>query len=426
MKRRIGGHFGQAVGAKSAKGEEGEKKKPAWREEVSDAEGGAAGAESDSDEVMDPGTPLPSEEEPEKDEKQEEEKPEEEAAGAALGSDAAPETIKVDEISGERKDDEEKKDMEEKKGGGDEATVSASTNGVDASTAETNGVHLERRPIVTLELMRGDRSLGELKVEFFELLSAITEWRLSGLLEEGGTLVARMAQKESMHLAPPPCKVSENQEIQLLTGGLPPAVHEEVRRGGSESGMRKIPHDVEGLLSAPRRVRRGDQGFALTLGPAPSLDSTHGVLGRVVRGRAAIRKAQVLAPVIPGAPALELHMKCASLAQDDAEPASEAGYKPFAREDEHDVAGGVDVLELAALELDGREEEVRVLKTQQFGRARVQGVAAVEDCLTVLKENLEKIASAAKDTDGDEAIEQEAMWQLERVRLLNRLAEKLR
>jgi len=148
-------------------------------------------------------------------------------------------------------------------------------------------------------------------------------------------------------------------------------------------------------------------------------------------GRDTIRRAQRLAPVTPGAPALELHMKCASLVQDDAAAASEGGHKPFVREEGSDVKGGIDVLELAALELDGREEEVRILKAQTYCRERVEGVHRVEDRLKVLQDNLEKIVEAAKaegtkDNEGDEAIQQEAMWQMERVRLLGRQAEKLR
>merc|ERR1740121_2645988 len=63
-KRKIGGHYGSAVGASTKRG-----RSAAWREEVDDVEQRPPPAvvqdDSESDSVLDPGTPLPSESEEE-------------------------------------------------------------------------------------------------------------------------------------------------------------------------------------------------------------------------------------------------------------------------------------------------------------------------------------------------------------------------
>lgn len=85
------------------------------------------------------------------------------------------------------------------------------------------------------------------------------------------------------------------------------------------------------------------------------------------------------------------------------------------------AADAAEVLNLAELEADGRDEEVVELKGMSFSRERAVGVHKVEEALTNMRDRLAGLEGVL-----DESQAGRRMWQQERARHLLRVLGKLR
>lgn len=468
-KRRIGGHFGAAVAAST------KRQRTSWRDELDEeapadaangngvtvVNGSGAGApvggltrpggagklgvglpgDSESEEMVDPGTPLPSDEEGE-------EAAVPDAAGAPDGAVApegestAPGQLLLEPAPVEQA------------AGAAAAAASLEAAAAGATIGELSAFHAARSPVeVTFELVVGATACGQLRICFPDGVDEATHRRLAACEPPDGAGVEAAVSSGF-------CTFGGH-------GALPSIAQ------GSSGEIPGVLHSCAGVLSAPR-----DQpaGLLLTLGPQPQLDATHMVLGKAVQGRSVLRRLQALAPSFRGAE-LELKPRIDPLLlrrvlpvadksvedpQDAAEPAPEftkaeaedpktpatseatasavrdsgvlngcggatsssPALNPsllFSQDQELDaLAMATETLEVSELEINGREAEVMELKQMAFSRERVQGVAAVEEELGRLETALTAMESL------DEALTHQRSWLQERIRHLLRLLKKLR
>lgn len=202
-------------------------------------------------------------------------------------------------------------------------------------------------------------------------------------------------------------------------------------------------HRTAGLLSGPVDA----PGLVLTLGPQPSLDATHKVLGIALTGRRVLRRLDVLAPLtVPSAaPAQPVFMRLigpqettttgSSVTLDGKVEAPKSSYTvepaplysseptPLSEEPAAETEAAQKVeeqLDVADIEINGREVEVSDLKGMTFSRERQNGVEVVNEALTQLGSRLQALENLDETQSG------QRYWLQERINLQLRVLKKLR
>lgn len=453
-KRRLGGHFGAAVGASTKR-----QKDNSWRQELEEEEeatgapGAAAGTSnkgdagpaplavltgvddaSDAEDMVDPGTPLPSE-------------PDDEVfAERGVASEAQEADVVVDATS-----------LQGQTAG--EGAAGATTVSAVAAPCGADESHLffEARPAVEvlLELVIGETASGSLRILLPDGIDESMEKRLAACEPPDGAAVEALARGKF-------CTFGGHAAVPALPSA-------------TSSRASHALHACAGLLSAPRNQ---PAGLLLTLGPQPQLDASHIVLGKVLAGGLVVRRLDALAPccsatelkprvsplllrrVIPSLPSVQKSDDALAAAElttpqpevivsapssSGAADASGEGQEltngrasdlpvppaagaptgfssqPLVQEEELDAAAmAAEVLEVAELEINGRDAEVTELKQMTFSRERVEGVAAVEEHLGMLDQKLTALDCS------DQALMFQRSWLQERMRHLIRLLNKLK
>jgi len=421
-KRKIGGHFGEALGASTKRRSPGA---AAWREEVGD-EGEALAGDSDSDAFLDPGTPLPSE-------------PSGDEAGTA-------DPGAVPTSAGEN---------------GEAARAAGEPNGdTDAAPGKGSTAAADKEPVVaavTEPLPNGGDASSNLApaLAVLELLIGgnVTNHSLHVLLQKGygeaaQRLLAPCATEEGSSidvlLAGSRCSFGRNdssagQQQEAAASSKPSngktteattvtmEVVEEVappedgqKNGGTAEVLEGVEHCSAGLLTA---ARNSSPGLVLTLGPQPLLDKTHTVLGPALCGRRALRRLQVLAPLCSSStrPQIPLALRLAGPPEPTTVEFVDA-KKPvvFAMEEPRTAEDAGEELEIAALEVDSRESDISELKGQPFSRERQLGVAKVEEAVLALEGRLEALSGL------DETLAGQRLWLGERASHLRRVLGRLK
>lgn len=439
-KRKLGGHFGSAVGASTNT----KRAAASWREEVDAVDGppplavgsaaAAAADDSDSEVPVDPGTPLPSEDEAEP------------AAtnGSAVEPAAADEAAVAAEVSANGA-----------------ATVAPAAADVRLAADEP----ARQLPMVaSLELLVGEVVMATLQVLLTDGFDQAMARRLKACASPAGGAVEALAAGAFCafggYASPPPLPTPAAKVRAARAAVAASAPNGTTPHKGEEAdAARAAPpcqHHCAGLLSVPRE---GDVGLLLTLGPMPHLDATHRVLGSVVAGRGALRRLEALAALSgdaldkPSVPRQVVAIRAGGPGEAEAgtgkgaapaaggsapapaapgsgplvEPAAEcegADTKVFAREkaysdEKEDAFALAEELDIAELELAGRDLEVSDLNQQAFSRERQGGVIAVKTALLAVQERLKDLEG------GDEALAGQSMWLQERASHLLRIIEKL-
>jgi len=405
-KRRIGGHFGSAVGASTKR-----QRVAGWREELDDEIGAQArmnGAQSDDSESappMDPGTPLPSESEAEA-----EQQPASEAA------------VQV-EVPVPEKEEAPREQPKQ-----------------DPASKEIDPT------VITLELVIGDAVRASAQVLLSAGLSAATEERLAVCAPPDGARVERLASPGlcmfAGHKSLPQANNGENghaekTEVQPHNGEIAHVderVIDPVAEEPADAG--DVVNCSEGLLCAPL----DGPGLAVTLGQVPELCKTHTIIGPLLSGRRMLKQLHALVPLC-GDPQPQLPVSLRvkgpasgtsnkpsgeAVTQDaekhpylELQPATvDRGALPFALEPQADPQL-VEELELADLSMNARDGEIAELKQKSFSRERQEGVAKVSEVL-------QNLASRLQALDGlDENLSFQRSWQLERSMHLQRILKKL-
>ncbi|CAK8991587.1 unnamed protein product [Durusdinium trenchii] len=401
-KRRIGGHFGAALGAST------KRQRAGWRDEVEEDDVAAntqAGDDDDSEEaVLDPGTPLPSEEE-------------EEAEKAA-----SPEKVETAE------------DMAKVAEAEDDKAQTAITAVNEEKAPATTAGEANMPAAFNLEVIVGKNKVGELRILLPFGVDSDIEQRLSACVApDGGSvdfIVGQTVCGFGGHAVPgqkETDKGPEEGETQEMAAGLlpveAPKAPEPVANGFQSAGL----HCCAGLLTAPRC----GTGLALTLGADSALDSTHRVLGPVLSGRRCFRRLQALAPLsLEARPRVPVFLQLPKQEEEGVgghgrqaplrlEPYKESAAPPFAEEEEKAVLPPEELLDLVDLELSGRDGEVADLKQTTFSRERQQGVDKVEEVLHSLLARVEKLEGL------DETLSGQRVWVEEGANRLLRVLKKL-
>eukprot|EP00929_Paragymnodinium_shiwhaense_P097313 TRINITY_DN59042_c0_g1_i2.p1 TRINITY_DN59042_c0_g1~~TRINITY_DN59042_c0_g1_i2.p1 ORF type:complete len:521 (-),score=169.89 TRINITY_DN59042_c0_g1_i2:38-1600(-) len=481
-KRRIGGHFGAAVGSKTS----AIRPKASWRDELDEPgsptpaplPGGAPAEDDDSesDAIMDPGTPLPSEDEGEQAE--------------TNGGAAASKSGGADGPSGAAAAAE---DVTAATAGGDgdgglgwkaDVTPSGPGRGLDGPEVLRAS---EKSVVVTLEVLVGEASCGAFRILLPRGLEANAERRL--LRCRQSTAVVKTSEGEGTIVSGVGAgAASEGAQVEAVVaacfctfaghGSVPLPSRKAAEDAEAANGAEATPadghmaikgHGYAGLLSAPRE----GEGLVLTLGPMEHLDASHEVLGWVLAGRRAALHLQALAPCtgspqprttaslraagppaekneLEPAPADEAAGDAAEAAQSTAEgsaapsppaaaeaspapanvvphpvlllepaTAKEQASKPFGMEAEE--MSPAEVLDAAELELTGRDLEVTEMKQMQFSRERQEGVAALEDALELVGQRLGSLPELE-----DPTLKGQRDWQQQRMSHLSRVLKKMR
>eukprot|EP00933_Yihiella_yeosuensis_P051065 TRINITY_DN48904_c0_g1_i1.p1 TRINITY_DN48904_c0_g1~~TRINITY_DN48904_c0_g1_i1.p1 ORF type:complete len:433 (-),score=139.25 TRINITY_DN48904_c0_g1_i1:62-1360(-) len=423
-KRRIGGHFGAALGAST------KKQKGGWREEAEDEEEAKvpAGNDSDSDAPLDPGTPLPSEEEEEAAapaaaaETQEAPKAEAEGEGGTPTAEATAENGKAEN------GDSAKEAVDSTKPAAPAATDATNqASSADASHPTADAVAL------TLDLVVGPSTSAKLRVLLLRGLDKDIEDRLAACAppkepEDKGGRIDFLVSKQLCGFAGHDLPGKSSKKKPTDGDGdevLPPS---DAAKPLIEDP--KIPHSSAGLLTAPL----DGPGLALTLGPQPDLDGNHRVVGHVLVGRRAMRRLEVLVPVSGEAePKTPIFLRHPAIPKDEEAsrshpfitfeptPAASASTAPFAEDDEVEDAAltNEEILDLADVELKSREEEVADLKQMGFSRQRQNGVINVETALTSIKSKLTALEGLDDTASGQRFWLEENCSRL--LRVLNKL-----
>lgn len=411
-KRKIGGHFGAAVGASTKRG-----RGAAWREEVDDVEAPAPAAEDDSesDVALDPGTPLPSESEDDK-----------AAPSAAVEVDSAapaqPEDASADAAAAANS-----------AASSSEAPVSSA-----AAQAVPNGNASSEVPpatssaavVITLQLVVSEKVACTARV----------------LLRAGLGEGRRKAAKAAAQVAEAEAPAHELPDEAIIDEEAPVATP----AASSSQGARGA-----GLLWQPLE----GSGLALSLGStgAQLLESTHSLVGPLLTGRRMLQQLEVLAPLVGGlSPQQPVALRvlgpkptdAVALPEDDPvithpflllEPApakllSGTNLQPFSLEETQDAASALEVLEDAELEINCRDAEVAELKGMGFNRERQKGVEVVVETLQSVEHRLSKLGApippeeAGPPDDGgpEKAQTHQRWWLSQRVQQLLRVLQKLR
>eukprot|EP00927_Polykrikos_kofoidii_P077954 TRINITY_DN74834_c0_g1_i1.p1 TRINITY_DN74834_c0_g1~~TRINITY_DN74834_c0_g1_i1.p1 ORF type:complete len:488 (-),score=93.94 TRINITY_DN74834_c0_g1_i1:164-1627(-) len=479
-KRRIGGHFGSAVGA-STKRQRGA---ATWREEIDDAaitalptgaasdvgksEGVVAAAveDSDSSEALDPGTPLPSDSEGCEDS---------DGGHGADSSSAAPTaTCAAEAIASLDGADT----LAGNDGVGATHRIKPGTGVVAAAASKeeheqdvkASCVEPPQAPvIVSFELLIGETVHGTLRILLSQGLSVNMGLRLAacgcapagipaggcsgGFVDASTAGNSHAASSSDSNLVASVasaglsagCVTLHSTPIDALVPGCfcsfggyspPPKISARPDQMGTEerdvvdasNGFARDRHDCAGLLSVPLAKQLG---FVLTLGPQPQLDPSHEVVGRVLAGRAVLRRLEAVAPCSgESQPRLLVAFRAVAAPKigsgelsilTEIAPASDRKCLPFSRDDE--APSAAEILEVADLELNGRDEELADLKQQAFCRERQEGIAAIEASLGTLTQRLDGLGDLAGQ---DTTLAAQRSWHQERLNHLLRILKKLR
>jgi len=408
---------------------------------------------------MDPGTPLPSESE------------EESSAKAATTAGVAEESAQHGQADSAVGSAESSGNGAGPVVGQTGATPAGTTNGA-LSTSDAN-----KRPAVaiTLELVMGDTVAATLQVLLKDGLDQATEQRLAACVPPDGTAIVAIAAGAHCtfagHTDTLPGVKRRQSDGKVGDGSVdsPPDAS-----ASSDSSSAGVAHGRAGLLSAPRE----GAGLLLTLGAQPQLDVTHTVLGHVLLGKRGLRLLEALAPLSGGfGPRLPLSLRvvgpggaqaastgakaemagsgvsAASAAEaageaaagdaEDGKPeitngkakgghaviehgfllvesmATEMSNQPFALE-ASSPSSTAEVLEMAEVQINGRDAEITEMKGMPFNRERAEGVAVVEKSLIDLKSRLKELP------DSEEALSHQSHWLQERVSHLLRILQKLK
>lgn len=452
-KRRIGGHFGSAVGASTKRG-----RGAAWRDEVEVSESVAAKDGSDSDVALDPGTPLPSESE-------------EEAAATAFAEDTSESIACVGPNSNFNGSSTE--NSEDRTCDTIGAQAVATEAGQDAALLSEvpHSVTSQSPAVIVMELVQGERTLSSARVLLREGLGDATEKRLAACISQGGgvdELVKDVACTFGGH-GPLPVTARGRKHVApesvTQAEGLPEEAEIEEEPAAATSSSGQARHAGIGLLWEPVE----GSGLALTLGSTGSqiLESTHRLLGPMLTGKFLLRRLQVLAPLVGG---LSPHKPIAlralgpnptqiskAVSTDSANehvgdkgmanpsiphpllhleraPPSSANGQAFVSEvGEAFVAA--EELDIAGLEVDCREGEVAELKEMAFSRQRQRGVEDVIATLQKLEDRLAALGPLAPPevgegcgsaVSGTSEAPLQRWWLSQRVQRLLRVLLKLR
>mmetsp|Transcript_11103 Transcript_11103/g.24481 ORF Transcript_11103/g.24481 Transcript_11103/m.24481 type:complete len:495 (-) Transcript_11103:99-1583(-) len=489
-KRKIGGHFGSAVGAAS------KRTKKSWRDEVSEDEaaGGEAGSsaaplggtanDSDSEEVLNPGTPLPSESEDEKAE-----------TAAAPDKEAEPTSVPTSATIAT---------ME-----GQDSTPAAETSAAEAPapsnavkegfTEADSSAPVGPPAIMTMELVVSGASRGLIKVMLPKGLDESLERRLSvcgppdggaveSLLKDSLCLFGSVDPKASAEAAKPGATAPEeaDEEMPPEAPALNPSSFFLQQNGTSSSSTASPTSSIGGGELCCLLLGSKSLGLGITLLAADEHRVDRGCfvsLGTVVAGRGSLRKLAALSSLVPTKDGTALPAtlrvvpppeKAAGLGAGTAEAASTAvatsgpGLLPssaggdgpqeedliphpfllltkpapsmlngggktarFVLDPDLHTAAAAEELEVAELELDCRESEVMELKEMTFSRERQAGVDNVEDRLQAIQERLKGLGEAGEVSKDDQSALSETLagqrwWQTERLGRLLRVLSKLR
>jgi len=457
--RKIGGCFGAALGASS------KRLRPDWREEIEteaekvekEGEGGQQGTEqdgeqngegtgeqngvqggpsgqsqsqsqsqkrakvyspdSDSDAVLDPGTPLQSEAE--------------EGAEKTSAPDASASAADASNLVGQAN-------------GAAEQSVGSADGAPGVKQPSDGGAPpaapvVEERCIVSFELLIEEVVQGTLLVLVEAGLTGALEQRLDCLQPVGA--VEAMARGAFCAIAGPGPRKERREPPQASPSGTGTEGQMDAGFvGAASSGSSADPapaapaerYSRPGLLCAPL----DGPGFLLTLGSQPELQATHLLIGHAVSGMSVLRRLDALAPLSGDLrPRKLVAFRLAtgegrSDEKDDlevkitgqAEPAVSGA--PFSMEPEPagPHASASEELDVAELGLDRCEAEITELKLQSFSRERQQGVAAIDEELGVLASLIEKLSLEADD----EVLQNRRSWLQERTRYLVRIVTKLK
>jgi len=425
-KRKIGGHFGEAVGASTKRRIPGA---AAWREEVGD-EGEALAGDSDSDAFLDPGTPLPSE-------------PSEDEAGT-VGS--GPGSASAVELHHDGKAGENGEAARVAVENGDAAlgngTAADDKEQVVATVteplAEGGDASLTlASALAVLELLIGGNATSHsLHVLLQQGYDEAAQRLLAPCATEEGSSIdvliagrrcclgsASSAGQQQQQEAAASSKQSKGEATEVMTATVEDGQEvapENGNSGGAAEVLEGVEHCCAGFLTA---ARNGSPGLVLTLGPQACLDATHRVLGPALYGRRALRRLQVLAPLcgsttesqVPVALRLAGPPEPTTVGMADSRrPAAFAMEEPCTAEDPGEE------LEIAALEVDSRDRDIAELKGQPFGRQRQRGVANVEEAVLALDGRLEALSGL------DETLAGQRLWLRERASHLRRVLGRLK
>lgn len=461
-KRKIGGHFGAAVGAASKKGR-------GWRDEVDDEEplvaadesakaddevgtakagskaGAKVAADSESEVDMDPGTPLPSEDE--------EERTAAAAAGTAPAAAEPSAAAAPEEGAGEAPAPAGEGQLAADVAAADVAAtvppvVEQAPSAASGPAAPAPGAEV----VVSLELVVAGCPRGLLRVLLRGGLDQALERRLAACLPpDGGPLNSITEDLLCTFGAQPPASAKPSEAAAPEAAAEKP----EATAAAASSSSSAVPAAAcgESLRAGVLCMALHGDGLALTLlgaEAAPVGRGHYAVAGMVLQGRGTLRKLAALAPLTVGgesktaqpavlrvAPAVD---KAAGLGAGIAEaaatavatsgprassvamqgagenavvvphplllltrpPASalsgRAGLCFVLEADPTAEAVAAEDLEVAELELDCREIEVDALKHMTFCRERQTGVDKVEERLSALEERLKALGGGAEAT----------------------------
>jgi len=488
-KRKLGGHFGAAVGASTKRG-----RAAGWRDEVDEVAAaepaGHAEEDSGSEVALDPGTPLPSESEEEPQAQQQQTVTSNDAAAAAAavpaaaaaaasgaaGPDApgAPEAV---EASGAAEPTSGSPAAGAEGGAAPAEGASATAAGATSSSgapaasgteapaaapAATTAASL----VCTLELLVSDRLVGSASVLLREGLTVGTEKRLAACIPPAGGAVdelvkgaictfgghaplagASRGRRQASKAAASKAKqqaTAEGAAAELAPEDLPDeaVIDEKVAAASSSSaaGAGLLWQHVEG------------PGLVLTLGStgAQLLEGTHTLVGPLLTGRRLCKHLQVLAPIVGGLapPGAVLRVAGPKPGEVDGvakahpflllEPApanipSGVAGQAFCLEEVLEDTAIAEELELVELELGCRDAEVAELKQMSFNRERQKGVEDIIETLENVEHRLAKMGPPIPEevvpTEAggvDDAHTHQRWWLMQRVRQLLRVLKKLR
>lgn len=450
-KRKIGGHFGAAVGASTKRG-----RGAAWREEVDDVEAPAPAAEDDSesDVALDPGTPLPSESEDDK-------AAPSTAAEVDSAAPAQPEDASADAAAAANS-----------AASSSEASVSSA-----AAQAVPNGSASSEVPpatssaavVITLQLVVSEKVACTARVLLRAGLGEATEKRLAACIPPAGSLLDELSKGVV-------CTFGGHCPVAGAAKGRRKAAKTAAQVAEAEAPAHELPDeaiiDEEAPVATPAasssQGARGagllwqpleGSGLVLSLGStgAQLLESTHSLVGPLLTGRRMLQQLEVLAPLVGGlSPQQPVALRvlgpkpadAVALPEDDPvithpflllEPApatllSGTNLQPFALEETQDAASALEVLEDAELEINCRDAEVAELKGMGFNRERQKGVEVVVETLQSVEHRLSKLGApippeeAGPPDDGgpEKAQTHQRWWLSQRVQQLLRVLQKLR
>eukprot|EP00930_Biecheleria_cincta_P085350 TRINITY_DN74745_c0_g1_i1.p1 TRINITY_DN74745_c0_g1~~TRINITY_DN74745_c0_g1_i1.p1 ORF type:complete len:444 (-),score=114.79 TRINITY_DN74745_c0_g1_i1:28-1359(-) len=428
-KRRIGGHFGAAVGAST------KRQRGGWRDEVEEEEPPVQDVtgndDSDSEVMLDPGTPLPSEDE-------------EEPALAAGKSSSGDPPVEESAVGGAEGKLQPPSVVEKVQEPSDAAK--SLTEAGEGEKAEREGGTADEAAskVFVLELIVGKRCCGKLRVLLLEGLDEAVEQRLAACVgsDEASGEVDFLVLDGICGFAGHPVLGNDRAKktaTKDAASNLPAEpfagvedLHEQSRPEASSAPAAQnghssvaVPHSCAGLLTAPQ----DGPGLALTLAPQTTLDASYRVLGIVLAGRRAFRFLQAVAPLSgkEAKPRVPVFLRHPKVEQDDVcrphpflslEARTASGSREAFSEDPESADAKLpaeEILELADVELEGRDVEVADLKHATFSRERQAGVVKIEESLVATLQRLGTLEGLGETLSGQKVWIEEGSQRLLRV-----------